>query len=140
MMMMTTPDARHYPVVESVIDMFARWLKHRREIAETCNCGSEEFACIAHDLNISTGDLNELVRRGSHATDELPKMMAALDIDRSKVAKVEPMVMRDLERVCSLCEQKRRCAHEFTAGTTVEHYADFCPNASTLETLRPKAN
>ena len=76
MMMMTTPEPRHYPVVESVIDMFARWLKHRRDIAETCNCGSEEFAHIAHDLNISTSELDQLVRRGAHATAELPKLLA----------------------------------------------------------------
>ena len=53
------------------------------------------------------------------------------------VVQVEPMVMRDLERVCALCEQKRRCAHELAAGTTSEHYEDFCPNALTLKTLVP---
>ena len=136
-MMKMTPEPRQYPVVELVIDMFARWLKHRRDIAETCNCGSEEFAHIAHDLNISTSELDQLVRRGAHATDELPKMMAALDIDRNKVVQVELMVMRDLERVWALCEQKRRCAHELAAGTTSEHYGDSCPNASTLKTLVP---
>jgi K+-sensing histidine kinase KdpD len=139
MMMMTTPETRHYPVVESVIDVFARWLKHRRDIAELCNCGSEEYAHIARDLSVSTGELDELVRRGAHAADALPKMMAALHIDRKAVARVEPMIMRDLERVCSLCERKQRCEHELTAGTAAEHYADFCSNASTLETLVPKS-
>ena len=135
-----TREAMHYPVVESVIDMFARWLKHRRDIVELCNCGSEEYARIAHDLNVSTGELDELVRRGADAADALPKMMAALHIDSQKIVQVEPMVMRDLQRVCSLCEQKRRCDYEFAAGTATEHYADFCPNASTLKTLVPKSN
>jgi hypothetical protein len=26
------PETRQYPIVEAVIDRFARWLKHRREI------------------------------------------------------------------------------------------------------------
>src|SRR5262245_2140892 len=128
-------ETRQYPVVESVIDIFARWLKHRREIAESCNCDSEEYAHIARDLNVSPGELDELVRRGAHAADALPKMMAELHIDQRAVVRVEPMVMRDLERVCSLCDHKRRCARELAAGTGAQHYADYCPNASTLKTL-----
>jgi hypothetical protein len=138
--MMTTPETKHYPVVESVIDMFARWLKHRRDIADSCGCNSDEYARIARDLNLAPGELDELVRRGAHAADELPKMMAALNIDRKAVARVEPLVMRDLERVCSLCEQKRRCDRELVADTAAEHYADFCPNASTLKTLVTKSS
>jgi hypothetical protein len=137
-MMMTTPEPRHYPVVESVIDMFARWLKHRREIVESCGCDSEEYARIARDLNVSTGELDALVRRGAHAADELPKMMAALHIDRQAVARVKPLVMRDLERVCSLCEQKRRCDRELAGKTAAGQYEDFCPNAPTLTALVTK--
>jgi hypothetical protein len=133
-----TPETRHYPVVEAVIDRFARWLKHRREIAESCNCNSEEYARIAHDLNLSTAELNTLVRRGDDASDELPKMMQALRIDPEAIRRVEPMVMRDLERVCALCEHKRQCAHELTAAKAAEDYAEFCPNADTLGALVKK--
>jgi len=129
------PQTRHYPVVDTVIDMFAQWLKHRREIAESCNCDSAEYAQIARDLNVSTGELDELVRRGPHAADALPKMLAALDIDQHAIERVEPMVVRDMERVCSVCEHKRQCARELAAGKAAAHYADFCPNASTLKTL-----
>jgi len=130
-----TPEPRQYPVVEAVIDRFAGWLKHRREIAESCNCNSEEYARIAHDLNLSTAELSALVRRGAHAGDELPKMMEALRIDMDAIRRVEPMVVRDMERVCSLCERKRRCAHELAAGQASEKYAEFCPNADALTAL-----
>lgn len=133
-----TPETMHYPVVEAVIDRFARWLKHRREIAESCNCNSEEYARIAHDLNLSTAELNTLVRRGDDASDELPKMMQALRIDPEAIRRVEPMVMRDLERVCALCEHKRQCAHELAAGKAAEDYVEFCPNADTLGALVKK--
>ncbi|MBV8744137.1 MAG: hypothetical protein JO134_03730 [Xanthobacteraceae bacterium] len=127
-----TPETRQYPVVEAVIDRFARWLKHRRDIAESCNCNSEEYARIAQDLNLSTAELNTLVRRGDHASDELPQMMQALRIDADAIRRVEPMVMRDLERVCALCEHKRQCAHELAAGKAAADYTEFCPNADTL--------
>ncbi len=130
-----TPETRQYPVVEAVIDRFARWLKHRREIAESCNYSSEEYSRIAHDLNLSTAELNTLVRRGAHASDELPTMMQALRIDPEAIRRVEPMVMRDLERVCALCEHKRQCAHELTTGKAAQDYAEFCPNAETLTAL-----
>jgi hypothetical protein len=133
-----TPENRQYPVVEAVIDRFARWLKHRREIAESCNCNSEEYARIAHDLNLSAAELNTLVRHGAHAGDELPKMMRALRLDPEAIRRVEPMVMRDLERVCALCEHKRKCAHELTAGKAAEDYAAFCPNADTLGAMVEK--
>jgi len=133
-----TPEAREYPVVEAVIDRFARWLKHRREIAESCNCNSEEYARIAHDLSLSTAELNTLVRHGAQAGDRLPKMMEALRIDPEAIRRVEPMVMRDLERVCSLCEHKRQCAHELAAGKAAEDYAEFCRNADTLTALIKK--
>jgi hypothetical protein len=132
------PQTRHYPVVETVIDIFAEWLKHRREVAESCSCDSAEYAQIARDLSLSTGELDELVRRGPHSADALPKMLAALHIDQGAIERVEPMVMRDMERVCSVCEQKRKCAHELATGKAVEHYADFCPNAATLKALEPR--
>jgi hypothetical protein len=133
-----TPEARQYPVVESVIDLFARWLKHRRDIAETCNCGSEEYTRIARDLSLSPVELATLVRRGADAPHELPKMMRALHLDPAAVQRVEPMVMRDLQRVCSLCEHKRQCARELAAGTAAEDYDAYCPNAGTLTALIKK--
>ena len=133
-----TPETRQYPVVEAVIDRFARWLKHRREIADSCNCNSEEYARIAHDLNLSAAELNTLVRHGAHAGDQLPKMMQALRLDPDAIRRVEPMVMRDLERVCALCEHKRQCGHELAAGKAAEDYAEFCPNADTLSSLTKK--
>ena len=46
--------------------------------------------------------------------------------------------MRDLERVCALCEHKRQCAHELSAGKAAEDYPEFCPNADTLSALIKK--
>src|SRR5271166_2020082 len=112
-----TLELKHYPVVESVLDLFARWLQHRRQIAESCTCDATEYARIASDLGVSPGELDELVRRGPSAAEELPKMMAALGLDAQAIARVQPMVVRDLERVCALCEQKKRCDSDLAAGT-----------------------
>ena len=79
-------------------------------------------------------DLEEL-RRGPHAADELPRLLEALGISARDLARVEPMVGANLERVCALCESKRECNRDLASGASAEHYQEYCPNAATLETL-----
>jgi Family of unknown function (DUF6455) len=86
-------------------------------------------------LRISSNDLDQLVRQGPHAADELPKMLKALGIDEGDLARTEPLVLRDMERVCTLCRHKRQCDRELAAGTATEHYERYCPNASTIDGL-----
>ena len=126
---------KNYPVVESVIDLFARWLERRREIAELCTCDAIGREKIAIDLGVSPDELDQLVRRGPHAADELPKMMAALGLDAKAIARAQPLVMRDLERVCALCARKDRCDRDLAAGTAAQHYKEYCVNAAALATL-----
>jgi uncharacterized protein YjiS (DUF1127 family) len=125
----------NYPVVESLIDLFARWLQHRREIAGLCSCDAAEFSRIASDLGVSPNELDQLIRRGPHVAEELPKMMAALGLDGKTIARAQPLVMRDLERVCALCEQKKQCDRDLAAGTAAQHYEEYCVNASTFASL-----
>ena len=129
------PEFKNCPVVESVIDLFARWLERRREIAELCTCDAISREKIATDLGVSLGELDQLVRRGPHAADELPKMMAAVGLDAKAIARAQPLVMRDLERVCALCEQKKQCGRDLAAGTAAQHYKEYCVNAETLAAL-----
>jgi len=126
---------KNYPVVESVIELFARWLEHRREIAELCTCDAISREKIATDLGLSLGELDELVQRGPHAADELPKMMAAVGLDAKAIARAQPLVMRDLEKVCALCEQKKQCDRDLAAGTAAQHHKGYCANATTLAAL-----
>jgi hypothetical protein len=129
------PESKNYPLVESVIDLFARWLERRREIAELCTCEAIGREKMATDLGVSPGELDQLVRRGPHAADELPKMMAAVGLDPKGIAHAQPLVMRGLERVCALCEQKKQCDRDLAAGTAAQHYKEYCANAATLATL-----
>ena len=66
------------------------------------------FGQTAGELRMSSADLEAVVRRGPHAR-ELPKMLTALGIEHDELARTQPIVLRDMERVCALCSQKRRC-------------------------------
>ena len=94
-----------------------------------------DFDRIAGDLRVSPGVLDTLVRQGPHAADELPKMLKVLGIDEADLARTQPLVLRDMERVCALCANKRECDRDLAAGTAAEHYEGYCLNAPTIDSL-----
>lgn len=124
-----------YPIVQDLIDSFAGWLKHRRELNEMRQLDRTDFDRIASDLRVSPDDLEELVRLGEHSSDEMPKMLEQLGIDEERLGKAHPLLLRDMERVCALCRHKSECDRDLVAGTAAEHYQGYCPNAPTIETL-----
>ena len=128
-----------YPVVDFLIETFGDWLKHRRELNEMRQMDTGDFDRIASELQVTPADLNELVRRGPHAADELPRLLKALGIDKSDIARTEPLVLRDMQRVCALCNHKRRCDADLAAGFSAEDYKDYCANAHTIESLGREA-
>jgi transcriptional regulator with XRE-family HTH domain len=121
-----------------LIHSFGDWLKHRREMNELRQLNTAEFDRIASELRVSPRDLDELVRHGPHAADELPQMLKALGIDVEALARTQPLVLRDMERVCALCHHKDECVREFASGTAAEHYEQYCPNAPTIDVLGPE--
>jgi len=135
-----TVQEKPYSVVGRVIDIFGEWLKHRRELREMREMDAANFGRIASELRMSSADLEALVRRGPHAADELPKMLAALGIDQDNLARTEPLVLRDMERVCALCSHKRQCDRDLAAGTAAAHYDEYCANAPTIDGLGLQVN
>jgi uncharacterized protein YjiS (DUF1127 family) len=131
--------SKPFPRVTYLIETFADWLKHRRELNEIRQLDRAEFDRIAADLEISSGDLDELVRHGQHAADELPVLLKALGIDQAKLENSHPLVLRDMERVCTLCTHKLECDRDLAAGSASAHYRGYCPNASTIGGLETAA-
>ncbi|BAC45762.1 blr0497 [Bradyrhizobium diazoefficiens USDA 110] len=127
--------SRPYPIVQDLIDSFASWLKHRREMNEMRQLDRADFDRIASDLRIAPDDLEELVRHGKHAADELPKMLEQLGISAEGLGRAQPLLLRDMERVCSLCGHKGQCDRDLADGTAAENYHGYCGNAATLESL-----
>jgi transcriptional regulator with XRE-family HTH domain len=130
-----TAQSKSFPATQFLIDRFADWLKHRRELNELRQMDRADFDRIAEDLRVSPVELDGLVRRGPHAADELPAMLRALGIDANKLARTEPMLLRDMERVCAMCNQKSQCDRDLIAGTAAEHYEGYCLNAPTIDRL-----
>src|SRR3974390_189331 len=113
---MTAQD--HSSVVERLTHTFSEWLKHRQELSEMRHLNAAEFDRIANDLRLSPAALDELVRHGPHAADELPKLLRALGINEEDLARIEPMLLHDIERVCARGGHKRECDRDLAEGTS----------------------
>ena len=138
---MTTTHREPFPFVAKVIDMFSDWLRQRRELNELIEYAAEfgELEPVARELNVTPADLEKLVRQGSQSANELPYILAALNIDEAALRRAEPALLRDMERVCSFCTHKRRCHRELAAGTAATNYVEYRENSDTMDTLRFKS-
>jgi hypothetical protein len=132
--------SKKHPVVDKVVDIFGNWLKHRRDIRELHGLDSGEFAKIAHELNVTPADLDLFVHQGPGASDEMPKLLTRLGLDSHTLSQTQPVVVRDMVRVCASCQQKRRCNRDLAAGTSAQKYEGYCSNASTIDGLETKAD
>ena len=125
-----------YPIVESAINLFGDWLKHRREMREIRDMNSGDFARMARDICISPAELDAVVRRGPHATDELPRLLKSLGIDEATLSRTQPVLQRDMVRVCAACQQKALCNQDYDAGILAQRYGEYCSNAPEIDELR----
>jgi hypothetical protein len=134
----------NYPVVEMVLDAIADWVsKYRNAIGlnnELGRCSPDEVMQIAKELGVPANQLRELVSKGPGAADLIQKMLVALNVDPKAIAMANPLVMRDLQRLCITCGDKKRCSHELAKGAAAEHFQEFCPNALTLDALFAQKN
>ena len=128
-----------YPALDRVLNSIADWVnKYRNSVGQDRGlgyCGPNEVAQMASDMGLSPDELRTLSAKGPRSADLVAKMLIALGVDPKTLADKDPLVLRDLQRLCSTCGDKGRCGHELSAGTAPAHFHEFCPNAYTLDAL-----
>jgi hypothetical protein len=117
-----------------MLQTLADWLKRQRERAELAALDPDERARVAHDLGVSASELDFLVRE-SRDPVQLPRMLAALGIDEAALQRAEPAMVRDMLRVCSLCQSVDACKYALDQNIADVAYPHFCPNAEPLKTI-----
>jgi len=130
------PFEQQYPTVGPLIVAIAAWYRKWRHESETANLETwlpGDVERIARDIGVTVADLHALERTEQPLL--LPRMLDALKIDAAELARTQPAALRDLQRVCSMCDSKRRCKSELAASDAARTYEGFCPNALTLKTL-----
>jgi len=116
----------------------AKWWRDfcagRARLDELQNCGTE-LGHIARDVGLSTSDLYTIAAKRPGAADQLKQRLEALDMDRTALPHTDLLVVRDLERVCALCGEKRRCERDLARHPDDPIWQTYCPNAHTLHAL-----
>jgi uncharacterized protein YjiS (DUF1127 family) len=135
-MMVTTPVAVALRnMLQRLVDAWKNWRQRRLAIAELYALDTFEKRRLAQDLGIPTADLEVLAGRDSHSADLLLRRLASLNIDPAKIDRV---VMRDMERCCSNCDSHALCEHELEDRPRAARWPDYCPNEPTIASLLDK--
>jgi hypothetical protein len=118
----------------------ARWWRERAGrrsmLAALADCGPAETARIAHDVGVSgAAELRVLAGKWPNSAELLSRRMQQIRLDAAHIVQVEPEVVRDLERVCTLCASKRRCRRDFAKEQSPSSWQAYCPNMMTLKAL-----
>ncbi len=132
--------AENADTVGFITRWWRNWKRHYAAARELDACRDGEVAHLAQDLGVSSAELRTLAGRWPDSADLLRRRMDALGIDAAQVGRLEPEVMRDLQRVCGQCTNEKRCEHDLRrdAGDHAAHgsWRTYCPNVDTLEAVR----
>jgi hypothetical protein len=93
--------------------------------------GPEELA-LQEDVGVPPDELRVVTGKGEHAADLLVRRLRTLGL---KARRIDPAVMRDLQRCCSECASQGLCVHELEDRPRHATWPDYCPNRLTLAAL-----
>jgi hypothetical protein len=117
----------------------ACWWRERRArrqgAADLARLGHDDFWRIAQDVGVDCADLQVLAGKWPSSADMLSRRMHELNLDLTDVSQVDPMVARDLQRVCSLCPSTRKCRRDLASHPSDPIWRQYCPNVMTIEAL-----
>lgn len=138
------PEPREWPFIAHVLGPLADWWRRqavvRDNMTELNAFGPDEMARVAQDVGISPSDLRNLASHCTDAADLLERRLEALGLHADTLARTEPAQLRDLERLCTMCSSKGRCARDLAADPDDPVWRQYCPNEEALvELSRAKA-
>ena len=118
------------PRFESLLGRLRRFLSRGQEFALMT---AQEVDEIARELNLSSSDLRNLAGE-SGRREMLLRRLEHAGLSEEALASLHPDVLRDLQRVCSLCGEKAHCAADLARERRASP-AKYCPNELTLTAL-----
>lgn len=127
----------------SPIDRLVEWWSTTRDrwarLAELRELPADELQRVACDIGLSAGDLLEVSTHPEGTQQLLERRLAAMDLPPEDISELLPMLMRDLQRTCTMCQAKTRCIDDMKVSPLADGWESYCPNSGTLRTLvRPR--
>jgi hypothetical protein len=133
------PKNPELPVIPNVIAPLAEWWRRhaiaRQNLAGLDAFDPDDMALMAHDVGLSAADLRALATHCSDAADLLDRRLEACGLSAAELAETAAAELRDMERLCTTCESKGRCARDYAADPTDPVWLEYCPNHDTITQL-----
>lgn len=118
--------------LEAIRRNFSRYWQRRAGLDELGAIDVGELNRIAQDAGLNVADLIVVAKCGANSADMLERRLAELGIDPDRI---DAVVLRDLQRCCSICESKAQCGHELEDKPKSAAWPKYCPNRDTLDSL-----
>ena len=134
-MSVSTPTQQDSPVSGWFAKRWCDWKRRRKAIAEISAFQSADRERLAHDVGVSESEFCILAGKWPDASTLLSQRLEQLKLNAADIAEAEPQVLRDLQRVCTLCVSKRKCRHDLAMSPSSPAWEEYCPNALTLRAL-----
>lgn len=94
-----------------------------------------ERARVLADFGLSEHELTGACAT-PHALDDMQSQaLASLGVDVKAFRAENPLWQRDMARLCLACEARGRCRNDLAEGRFAGHYAEYCPNAESLDEI-----
>ena len=136
-------ETQDWPFLDNVIGPIADWWRKHAEVRDNQSSldalGADELARVAQDVGIPASDLRKLSQHCADAADLLEYRIAGLGLSRTELAHDAPAQLRDMERLCTMCEHKGRCARDLAADSSDPIWRRYCPNEPALSELQREA-
>jgi hypothetical protein len=109
----------------------SRWAR----LHELDRLSSDDIDRLAQDVGMNSSDFLRIATQPDGAAELLRRRLASLNLDPEDVRKLSPLLLRDLQRTCAMCEEKERCAADLGESSDTVGWDSYCPNSGTLRTL-----
>jgi hypothetical protein len=127
----------HSPtVLSAVTEWWRNWMSRRAAIHDLNCCGEDETAHIARDIGVGPSELRTLAGKWPDRADLLSRRIEGTGLVVDQIEGAEPQVMRDLQRVCTQCDDPSRCERDLNRDGSDRIWRGYCPNVATLDALR----
>jgi hypothetical protein len=110
----------------------ARFWRRRARVEELRALDNAMLAQLAEDVGISPAELLSLAGYDEDSADLLLRRLDEMGIDPSRI---DPAILRDLNRCCTQCDSKATCKRELDARPAQAARPKYCPNQETLTAL-----
>lgn len=132
--------ARHPGLFGDTIDSIAKWWRKRAAIRESQSrlnsLGPDELARIASDVGLPLSELHMLTSYSADAAELLEQRLESLGLSTTDLAHRAVEQLRDMERLCTTCKSKGRCARDLASGSSDAAWQQYCPNHEALTELQ----